>query len=98
MAQTRTTTKQKVELSYPKRYNVIIHNDNQTPIDFVITLLVELFNKTLEDARSITMTIHEEGQAVVGTYNREIAEQKTAESNNTARFAGYPLKTTFKEV
>ena len=64
-------TRDKVELVFPNRYNVLLLNDDYTPMDFVIQLLVEVFNRTLDEATAITMKIHEEGQGVAGTYSHE---------------------------
>ena len=75
----------KVILKYPNRFKVIVLNDDYTPMEFVIKLLVEIFHKKLENAKDITLEIHETGQAVVGYYNLEIAEQKTTEATVMAR-------------
>jgi|TARA_B100002019_G_scaffold291296_1_gene311086 ATP-dependent Clp protease adaptor protein ClpS len=85
---TRATTK----LEYPNRYNVIIYNDDYTPMEFVIKLLIEVFNKNLKTAKDITMEIHNNTSAVAGNYNFEIAEQKTNEAITIARANGHPLQ------
>ena len=72
-------TRDKVELVFPNRYNVLLLNDDYTPMDFVIQLLVEVFNRTLDEATAITMKVHEEGQGIAGTYSHEVAEQKQNE-------------------
>ena len=82
----------KVTLKYPSRYKVVILNDDYTPMEFVIKLLVEIFHKSIEQSKKITLDIHEQGQASVGYYNLEIAEQKTTEGTVMARKAGHPLR------
>ena len=82
----------KKEITLPPKYNVIFLNDNSTPIDFVIEVLQAIFQHSLETSKKLTMTIHNEESAVVGTYNYEIAEQKTIETTNTARQQGFPLQ------
>jgi len=94
MAQTKTEIRTQANVTYPNRYNVIFWNDDFTPMDFVIQLLVEVFNKSLEQASNITMEIHNNGKAVAGTYSKEIAEQKTHESSVITRHSGHPLSIT----
>ena len=55
---TKSSTKSKVDIKYPERYNVIFINDDYTPMDFVIHLLIEIFNKSINQAKDITLTIH----------------------------------------
>lgn len=82
----------KVTVTEPKRYKVIFLNDDKTPIEFVIDLLIAVFKHSEETAKQITLTVHNEGAAVVGVYTFEIAEQKGAEATNLARSAGFPLQ------
>lgn len=98
MANEVTKTKTSTSLSYPPRYNVIILNDDYTPMEFVIKLLVDIFNKDVTTAKEITMHIHNNGSAIAGTYNYEIAEQKTAEAVSTARANSHPLQIKFMQV
>ena len=94
MTQTKTEIRTQVGISYPNRYNVVIWNDDFTPMDFVIQLLVEVFNRSLEQASDITMEIHTNGKAVAGTYSKEIAEQKSHEATVITRHSGHPLSIT----
>lgn len=91
-AQSQTTTQ--TDIKYPSRYKVIFHNDNFTPVEFVVSLLVEIFDHTLEQATETTMTIHNQGAAVAGTYFYEVAEQKATDASTTAKINGHPLKIT----
>jgi ATP-dependent Clp protease adaptor protein ClpS len=75
----------------PKKFKVIILNDDKTPMDFVIDILMNIFNHDAEASNNITIKIHTEGSAVVGVYPYEIAEQKGIETTHIARQAGYPL-------
>jgi len=95
---TITKTRATERIREPSRYNVIFINDDITPMDFVIQLLVEIFNKSLEDAQNITLQIHYENKAIVGTYSYEIAEQKTNESNMLSHHHGYPLTVLLEEI
>lgn len=98
MAKTKTTSKEKTEIAYPRRYAVVFHNDDFTPMDFVIQLLVEIFNKNIDEATDVTMKIHTEGKAAAGVYSYEVAEQKTHEANLISRHHGHPLKIEMEPV
>lgn len=76
----------------PEGYRVVFLNDDQTPIDFVAAVLVDIFGHTASRARRITMLIHESGSGVAGVYPHEIAEAKVAETTARARQHGFPLR------
>ena len=76
----------------PPMFKVIMINDNQTPIEWVQSILVDIFKHSEETARKITLTIHSEGSAVVGIYTYEIAEQKSVEATTLSRDQGFPLQ------
>ena len=76
----------------PSRYNVIFLNDDTTPIEWVIELLIRVFKHTQSSAEHLTMEIHNNGSAVVGTYSYEIAEQKTIEATQSSREHGFSLQ------
>ena len=82
----------KIDIAPPKRYKVLFLNDDKTPIEFVIELLMTVFKHSRESAEQITLTVHHEGSAVVGVYTYEIAEQKGVEATHVARQAGFPLQ------
>lgn len=98
MANTKTQTKTSTKLAYPSRYKVVIHNDNVTPMEFVIQLLVEVFNKSIDDAHDLTLAVHENGKAAAGFYSYEVAEQKLNECEVICSYHGHPLKITIEEV
>ena len=89
--------KVRVRISEPKRWKVILINDDVTPVDFVVTLLMDVFKHDPNSAGNITMQIHETGSAIAGVYNFEIAEIKAVESTTLARAAGYPLQIKMEE-
>ncbi len=76
----------------PEPVKVIMLNDDITPVDFVVELLIKIFKHTNESAKEITLKIHTEGSSVVGSYSYEIAEQKTKEAIEESRSRGYPLQ------
>jgi ATP-dependent Clp protease adaptor protein ClpS len=81
----------------PKKWKVIFLNDDQTPMDFVVSVLTQVFKHSEEGARDITLQIHQQGSAVAGTYTFEIAEAKAVESTNLARASGFPLQIKLEE-
>lgn len=86
------------ELDEPKRFKVLLHNDNYTTMEFVIVVLKTVFNKNEAEANQIMMKVHNEGVGVCGVYTAEIAETKVHLVRNMARKQGYPLKCTMEEV
>jgi ATP-dependent Clp protease adaptor protein ClpS len=93
MAETITKTRESVDtvVLKPSRYKVILVNDDSTPMEFVIALLIKTFRHSENDAVQLTMRVHNEGSAVAGIYTYEVAEQKGMEGTNLARQNGYPL-------
>ena len=88
----KTEPKEKLKLKEPEKYDVVFLNDDVTPMEFVIKVLMQIFHKTSDQANKITMHIHEKGKGIVGTYLYEIAEQKGIETTLLAREEGYPLQ------
>ena len=87
-----------VKLKSPSRYNVILLNDNSTPQEFVVNLLQNIFNRSLEEANSVMLEVHEKGRGVAGTYSYEVAEQKCVETITNARANQFPLDVTIEKV
>lgn len=79
-------------IDIPGKYKVIMINDDATPMDFVVSILVLIFKHSEETAKKLTLTIHEEDTAVVGIYTYEIAEQKALEATTLSRDNGFPLQ------
>ena len=84
--------KVKVVTTEPEKYRVILLNDDVTPMDFVINILVSIFKHSTDTAKDLTLKIHKEGSAIVGVYTYEIAEQKGIEATNESRQHGFPLQ------
>ena len=81
----------KPKLKRPSMYKVIMLNDDYTPMDFVVEVLVKFFGMSQEKATQIMMTVHTEGRAVCGVFTRDIAETKAALANQYARENQHPL-------
>jgi len=82
----------KLNVEEPSKYKVIMLNDDTTPMEWVIDIMKMIFNHSQETAEKLTLTIHNDGSAVVGIYTYEIAEQKSVESTNASREHGFPLQ------
>ena len=88
------TVKKPKKAEPPKKYKVIYHNDDFTPMEFVTWSLMEYFNKTEIDAQSITLEVHKLGYAVAGVYDYQMAEQKIYEVLTSAKENEFPLQVT----
>ena len=86
-----------LELQEPKKYTVLLLNDNYSTVDFVVEILIQIFKKNSQEAIDITMHIHDKGEGVCGVYTYEIAHTKVAQVQSAARKAGFPLKAILKE-
>jgi ATP-dependent Clp protease adaptor protein ClpS len=75
----------------PGKYKVIVCNDDVTPMEFVIVMLMSVFKHSQDSATALTLKIHNEGSAVAGVYTYEIAEQKGIDATYLAREHGHPL-------
>ncbi len=87
----------KKKIDEPKLWKVILLNDDLTPIDFVIELLITTFKHSQETAKNITMEIHNNGSGVAGIYTFEIAEIRAVEATTLARSNGFPLQIKMEE-
>lgn len=86
-------TAEKQKLKKPPLYAVLLMNDDYTPMDFVVHVLVKFFNKTEEESMQLMIQVHEKGQAVCGIFTREIAETKAARVVQYAQEHQHPLQT-----
>ncbi|MBP7301852.1 MAG: ATP-dependent Clp protease adapter ClpS [Brachymonas sp.] len=80
----------------PAMYQVVLINDDFTPMEFVVLVLQEFFNKDLNTATSIMYQVHTEGRGICGIYTRDIAQTKTHQVMEVARSAGHPLQCIFE--
>ncbi len=88
------TTKKTKRPNSPRKYKVIYHNDDYTPMEFVTWSLMEFFHRTEIDAQSLTLQVHKVGSAVAGIYDYQIAEQKIWEVLTSAKENQFPLRVT----
>lgn len=92
LADVQIDEKIKVTVREPGKYKVVMLNDDKTPMQFVIEVLMHIFKHSSDAAENITMSIHNEGSGVAGVYAHEIAEQKTNETRLLSKEHGFPLK------
>ena len=75
----------------PRRFKVILLNDDFTPMEFVCDLLQSVFRKSRAEATRLMLTVHQSGKGIAGVYTREIAETKAVQASQFARSEGHPL-------
>ena len=82
----------------PRQFKVVYLNDDFTPMEFVSWSLIAYFNKTEQEAESITLEVHKVGKAVAGIYDFQIAETKISEVMECAKEHEFPLQVTGEPV
>jgi len=90
-------TQTKPKTQKPAMYRVLILNDDYTPMEFVVYVLEQFFNKSREDATRIMLHVHQHGVGVCGIYTYEVAETKVAQVVDTARRHQHPLQCTMEK-
>ncbi|MCV9964529.1 ATP-dependent Clp protease adapter ClpS [Pararhizobium sp. BT-229] len=84
--------KQDVKLERPKMYQVVMYNDDFTPFDFVVVVLMQFFNKGLDEATAVMMQVHTQGKGICGVFPKDIAETKATEVMKWAKVEQHPLR------
>ncbi len=82
----------------PQMYQVVMLNDDYTPMEFVVVVIQEFFSKDLETATQIMLKIHLDGKAVCGVYSRDVAATKVDQVLDAANKAGHPLQCVSEPV
>ena len=90
------TSKQK--LKTPKRFDVILLNDDYTTMEFVVEVLRRFFNKEFKAAEAIMLKIHIDGEAVCGTYSYDVAQSKVTQVIDYSRQNEQPLMCVLREL
>jgi ATP-dependent Clp protease adaptor protein ClpS len=85
-------TEKRPKTKKPRRWKVLLHNDDYTTMEFVVHVLVKFFHKSAAEAVQIMLQVHHEGVGVAGSFTREVAETKVAEATEEARVYGMPLQ------
>lgn len=85
------TQEAKPKLKKPALYRVVLINDDYTPMEFVIDVLMMFFSMDQEKSTQVMLAVHNEGKGVCGTYSKDVADTKAAQVNQFARDNKHPL-------
>ncbi len=91
-------TEEHVETKEPRLYKVLLHNDDYTSMEFVISILETIFHKSIPDATEIMLNVHNEGIGIAGVYTREISETKISTVHQLAQKNEFPLRCSMERV
>lgn len=89
--QNQLLERQKIQTKEPPKYDVYIHNDDFTPMDFVVMILKQIFFKPTSEATALMLMVHHSDKAKVGTYSYDIASSKVERASTLSRENGFPL-------
>ena len=92
--QTNIKQRQRIDLQEPRRYKVIIHNDDFTTMEFVVRILEQVFYLKADMAQALMLQVHHSNKAVVGVFSYDIAVSKVQKATTMARKEGFPLRLT----
>ncbi|MCH5339284.1 MAG: ATP-dependent Clp protease adaptor ClpS [Acetatifactor sp.] len=93
-----TREKTRIDIREPKRYRVIMHNDDFTSMEFVVEILMDIFHKNAMEAERLMLMVHESGKAAVGSYSYDIAVTKIQAATARAKEEGFPFRLTVEEA
>ena len=88
----------KPKIKPPPLYKVVLHNDDYTPMEFVVILLEQLFGMPREKATQVMLHVHTRGKGVCGVFTKEVAETKVAQVNEYSRQNQHPLLCAMEEA
>lgn len=88
---TKTVTQTSTEFKVPRKFKVVLLNDDYTPMDFVVDVLKRFFQLSEEVAVQVMLQVHIQGKGVCGVFTRDIAETKVALVNEYAQMNQHPL-------
>jgi ATP-dependent Clp protease adaptor protein ClpS len=91
-------TKERIRTQPPRMYKVLLHNDDYTPMEFVVMVLEVVFRKANPEAVRIMLNVHKRGIGVCGTYPFAVAETKVQKVRQLARSEGHPLRCSMEEA
>lgn len=90
-------TKVRPKTKKPSMWRVVLMNDDYTPMEFVVSILMGIFKKTSEEATQIMLNVHQKGVGTCGVYTFEVAETKVAQVMDAAKRAQHPLQCTLEK-
>ena len=86
--------REKRKVRKPRKYKAVMHNDDYTPMDIVVLVLISVFRKPQAEAIKLMMDVHEKGRGIAGVYSKEICETKCEKATNVVRRLGFPFLVT----
>lgn len=89
---------EQLEVKEPRKFAVLLHNDDYSTMEFVMDVLKRFFKKTEEEAAQIMLKVHHEGRGVAGVYSQEIAETKVVQVEEYAKSHSFPLRCTAEPI
>ena len=81
----------------PDEYKVLLINDDFTTMEFVVSVIMTVFHKSLPESTRIMLDVHKKGKGTVGVYSYDIAVTKINQVHQLARQNGFPLKCTMEK-
>ena len=88
---------EEIQLKHPKKYKVLLLNDDYTSMEFVIDVLMNIFHKSYEQAQQVMLEVHQKDKGICGVYSHEIAETKIMQVHKHAKENGFPLRSEMEE-
>lgn len=85
-------TRERQTTQTPRMYKVVLHNDDYSPMEFVVSVLEQIFHLNQQDATRVMLEVHNSGVGVAGRYTYEAAETKVQQVVNTAQVHEHPLQ------
>lgn len=82
---------EKPAVQRPRQYKVLLHNDDFTPMEFVVMILCDVFHKDKDEAVHLMLTVHKKGKAICGLFPKSVAEAKVAKVMDLAKQQQHPL-------
>jgi len=90
--------KERSVVKEPTMYKVVLMNDHYTPMEFVVLILEQIFQKNPSEATQIMLSVHKQGAGIAGVFTKEIAETKVVQVTQVARHNEYPLRCSMEPV
>ena len=90
-------TEEVIETKEPPLFKVLLHNDDYTTMEFVVSILVNIFQKSRHEATAIMLNVHNEGVGIAGVFTREVCETKIVIVHELAKKNGFPLRCTMEK-
>jgi ATP-dependent Clp protease adaptor protein ClpS len=98
VVKSKVKSREDIKIKKPNLFKVILHNDDYTSMEFVVKILISVFNKPLSDATKIMHDIHNKGKGICGVYTYDIAITKVNQVHRLAEVSEFPLMCSYEEA